>query len=93
MTWDEVADLSTRHVVFPHTAAHAGIADVATAGDLYREVVQPKQRLDAVTGQDSAAFAWLGGSPYGVSDRHDEALRGAGYRYLISNTMIQQIGA
>lgn len=92
MTWDEVADLSTRHVVFPHTASHAGYADVATTADLHREVAEPKQQLDAVTGQASAAFAWLWGTPYGVSERHDAAVRGAGYRYVFSNTMIQRIG-
>lgn len=91
MTWEEVADLSTRHVVFPHTAAHVGIAEAVTDEDLRREVLAPKQQLDAVTGQDSPAFAWLSGTPFGGSARHDEALLGAGYRYLVSNTMIQRI--
>lgn len=92
MTGDEVADLSRRHVVFPHTGAHQGIADIVTDEDLHREVLVPKLRLDALTGQDSAAFAWLWGSPYGASARHDAALREAGYRYVFSNTMIQRIG-
>lgn len=92
MTWDEIADLAQRHVVTPHTASHAGIADVATDDDLEREVFEPKRRLDAVTGQSSAAFAWLWGSRWGMSERHDRALQAAGYRYLLSNTMIHRIG-
>lgn len=92
MTWDEVADLAQRHVVTPHTASHAGIADIATDDDLEREVFEPKRRLDAVTGQSSAAFAWLWGSRWGMSERHDRALQSAGYRYLLSNTMIHRIG-
>jgi hypothetical protein len=92
MSWDDVAELSQRHVVTPHTAAHVGLNDVSTDLDLFREVIEPKQQLDAVTGQSAAAFAWLHGTAYGLSARHDEALRTAGYRYLISNTMIQRIG-
>jgi hypothetical protein len=92
LTWDEVAELSSRHVVFPHTASHDGIAEVVTDEDVEREVVEPKRRMDAVTGQSAAGFAWLFGSPWGSSARHDRALRDAGYRYLFSNTMISRIG-
>lgn len=91
LTWDEVGELATRHTVYPHTASHAGIADVVTDDDVVREIVAPKQRMDAHTGGSSAAFAWLHGSPYGGSPRHDAALREAGYRYLVSNTMVQEI--
>jgi peptidoglycan/xylan/chitin deacetylase (PgdA/CDA1 family) len=91
MTWDQVADLSRRHVVTPHTASHDGIADIVTDEDLEREIVQPKRRMDAVTGQSAPAMAYLWGSPFGGSPRHDDAVRAAGYRYLFSNTMIQQV--
>lgn len=91
MTWDEVADVAAEHVVFAHTASHTGIADTVTDDHLHREVADSKLRLDAATGQNTAAFAWLWGSPYGSSPRHDDALRAAGYRYVVSNTMIQRI--
>lgn len=91
MSWDEVAELAQRHVVLPHTASHAGLADVSTPEQLDREVVEPKRRMDAVTGQSAPAFAWLLGSPFGLSDRHDQAVRDAGYRYLFSNTMLHQL--
>lgn len=91
MSWEEIADLSERHVVTPHTASHQGLADVATDEDLHREVVEPKQLLDAVTGQSAPAFVWLLGSAWGMSERHDQAVREAGYRYLISNTMLHRV--
>lgn len=91
MTWEEIADLSTRHVVTPHTASHAGIADVSTPEQFHQEIVLPKQKMDAVTGQSAPAIAWLHGSAYGLSPRHDEAVRDAGYRYVISNTMIHRL--
>ena len=92
MNWDEVAALGERHVVFAHTSSHAGTADVSTPADLHREVEEPKARMDAVTGQDCAAHAWLRGTPFGASPTHDAALLDAGYRYVVSNTMIQRIG-
>lgn len=91
MTWDEVVELSQRHIVTPHTASHDGIAEIVTDDDLEREIVEPKRRLDSITGQDAPAMAYLGGSPYGGSARHDAAVRAAGYRYLFSNTMVQRI--
>jgi hypothetical protein len=91
LTWDEVADLAQRHVVYPHTATHDSIADVVTPADFHREIVEPKRKLDAVTGQSAAAFAWLHGTPWGVSPPHDRALVDAGYRYLFSNTMVHRI--
>lgn len=92
MTWEEIAALSSRHVVAPHTASHDGIADVSTDEDFEREIFEPKRKMDAVTGRSAAAFAWLHGTQWGMSERHDRALRQAGYRYLLSNTMIHRIG-
>lgn len=92
LSWPEIADLSRRHVVTPHTAAHLGVNDTGTDADLEREVLEPKRRMDAVTGQSAPAFAWLHGTHWGLSARHDDAVRAAGYRYLISNTAIHRIG-
>lgn len=91
MSWDEVRDLSTRHVVTPHTAHHEGLDTVASDEDIEREVVGSKRALEAVTGQIAPAFVWLHGTSYGRSPRHDAAVRAAGYRYQFSNTMIHRI--
>lgn len=92
MTWEELGELSGSHVVFPHTASHDGIADVVTDEDIEREIVEPKRKMEAATGTPAALWAWLHGSPYGASPRHDEAIRNAGYRYQVSNTMLHRIG-
>ncbi len=91
ISWPEIAELAARHVVYPHTASHDGIADVISDEDIFREIVEPKQKMDAATGQSAPAFVWLHGSPWGSSPRHDQAVRDAGYRYLFSNTMIHRI--
>jgi len=91
MDWDEVAELSRSHVVFPHTAHHEGFDTVLSDDDIRREVVEAKAQLEAVTGQEAPAFVWLHGSSYGQSPRHDKAVADAGYRYQFSNTMIHRV--
>lgn len=91
MSWDEVRDLSRRHVVASHTAHHEGLDTVASDEDIEREVLGSKRALEAVTGRTVPAFAWLHGTSYGLSPRHDAAVRAAGYRYQFSNTMIHRI--
>lgn len=91
LSWNEIAAMAQRHVVSPHTASHVGIADVHSAAEFEREIAEPKRKLDAVTGQSAPAFAWLGGTQWGMSERHDRAVREAGYRYLVSNTSIHRI--
>ena len=39
LSTDELAEMASRHVVFPHTASHVGIADIVTDDDLHREIV------------------------------------------------------
>ncbi|GAB4064321.1 hypothetical protein GCM10028777_10190 [Angustibacter speluncae] len=91
LTYDELGELARRHVVFPHTASHAGIADVTTDDDVRAELAEPLARVREATGTDAALHAWFLGTAYGASARHDEALRAAGYRYVVSNTMVQRI--
>ena len=40
MNWDEVHDLSKRHVIYPHTAHHEGFDTVLSDDDIEREVVE-----------------------------------------------------
>lgn len=91
LSWDEVAELSRRHVVTPHTATHAQVVDLRTAGDVERELGEPKRRMDAVTGQDSPATAWLWGTRHGLAPVADTGVVDTGYRYVVSNTLVQRV--
>lgn len=92
LTWTEIAALSVRHVVTPHTASHEQALGIRSTADAEREVAEPKRRMDAVTGQSAPAFAWLHGTPLGFAPAADSAVADAGYRYLFSNTMVQRVG-
>ena len=93
LSWDEIRELSRRHVVTPHTASHAQAVDMLGEADLDREVYEPKRRMDAVTGGSAPAIAWLHGTPHGLVPRADAAVVHAGYRYVFSNTMVQRLPA
>ncbi len=91
MDWNEVRELAARHVILAHTASHEGYDTVFTDADLHREVVEPGRRILEMTGRPAAGFVWLHGSSFGHQERHDHAVRDAGYRYQFSNTMIHRI--
>ncbi len=92
MTPEELHDVAARHVVYPHTASHDGIAEVVGDDDVEREVTAPLRRLQEWTGGRAApAFAWMGGTPWGGSPRHDRALVEAGHRFVVSNTAVQRV--
>ena len=92
MTWDEVRDCVRRgHTVACHTATHADQAYLATAQDVEREVVAPKRRLEEELGVDVRTIAFLWGTPAGLRPHVDAGLRDAGYRLVVSATMVQRI--
>jgi len=92
LTWDELADLSTRHVVCGHTATHAPSAAVTTAAEVEREVLAPLARLREVTGRTPASWAWLGGTPHDAARPGDQAVAAAGIRLVTSNAALQRLG-
>ena len=91
MTWDDLASIGERHVVAAHTGTHAEATDVRTAADARRELVEPRRAIQRCTGQAPAAMAWRYGAPYDPASPVSRALLDAGYRFLVSNTMIQRI--
>ena len=91
MTWDQVARIAERHLVIPHTGSHEQISKVVTPADIEREIFAPRRAVEKVTGREAPGFVWLYGSPFGTGPEQDRAVLDAGYRYQISNTMIQRI--
>jgi hypothetical protein len=91
MTWDELADLATRHVVAGHSATHATSASVGTADEVEAEVLGPLRRLTEVMGRPVASWAWLGGTPFDPDAPGDRAVADAEVRLWTSNTAVQRL--
>lgn len=91
MTWDELADISRRHVVAAHTAHHATLASVLTEDDVEREVTGPVRRLTALTGRTPPTLAFLYGRPHEPDAPGWRAAVAAGVRYAMSNTALQRL--
>jgi hypothetical protein len=91
MTCDDLQVIARRHIVAAHTANHVPAADIVTAEDAEREVLQPVRLIEEVTGTRPPAFAWLGGAPFDPSSPAGRAVLDAGIRYQVSNTAYQRI--
>jgi peptidoglycan/xylan/chitin deacetylase (PgdA/CDA1 family) len=91
MSWDELTELGTRHVIAAHTANHVSAETVTGTELIEREIRAPYHQLETALGRPPTAFAWLYGQPCGINPRADEALTAAGYRYLFSNTRVQRL--
>lgn len=91
MTWDELSDIATRHVVAAHTANHVPLDEVVSPGDVVREVVDPVRRLQEVTGVVPPAFVFRYGRPHARESAAWQAAAATGVRYALSNTAIERV--
>jgi len=90
LDWDEVRELSRRHVIASHTRTHARIGS-EDSNRLRSEIVGSQEDLRSKLGQSVVAFAWLQGAAYGNDPKADKLLLDAGYRYLVSNLRLQRL--
>ena len=90
-TWDEVAELSERHVIAAHTGTHEQVDLITTEEDLEREVYGPYRRILEVTGRPPAATAFLFGASLGGWPLVEAAIARAGYEFVFSNTKLQRM--
>ena len=93
MTWSQAAALAPSHVVTAHTATHRAAHQAATSDALQAEVIAPGRAIARVTGEPAVAHAWLFGSDLTHDPRPAGELSRAGYRWLFSNTGIDDVAA
>lgn len=91
MTWDEVADLSTRHEICCHTGGHFQISKTTPEADMRREIVDSKRLLEEKIGRPVDVFCWLYGEEYNYNIRAHKFLEEAGYKYVVSNLKMEKI--
>jgi hypothetical protein len=91
LTWDELGRIAERHVIGAHTATHAVPDRAASAGDAQRELLGPARRLAELSGRHPAVLAWRLGLPHDPAHPATAVAVDAGYRYLLSATLVQRI--
>ncbi len=91
MSWAQARALASDHVVTAHTAHHVAAHNVADAEAVAREITAPAAAVARATGSPAPAHAWLFGSALAPDGGHTEALAGAGFRWLFSNTGIDAL--
>lgn len=90
MTWEEIRDLSRRHVIASHTRSHVSLATL-DAEEREREIVGAQRDFVRQLGHPVRCFVSLGGPAYGENPATDRLIDIAGYQMVISNLRIQRL--
>ena len=92
LSWDEIREMSQRHVICSHTATHMRMGNPMDAETRRAEIHGSKQRLEAELGKPCDAFAWVGGEETSYDREAAESIRDAGYRFafMTNNLPITQ---
>jgi peptidoglycan/xylan/chitin deacetylase (PgdA/CDA1 family) len=92
MSWDEVRDLRSLHVIGCHTTSHHRITKNTTAEQLEVEVAGAKRRLEEILGEEATIFCWVGGEESSYTRAGAEAIRDAGFQisFMTNHAVIRQ---
>lgn len=91
LSWDEVRDLSRKHVIVSHTMTHTALTQGSPDTLMTREIGESKRVLEAQLGRKIESFAWLLGAEHGLNFKADATLLNAGYTYLFSTFKLQKL--
>ena len=91
LSWNEVREISKRHVIASHTKTHSELLTSSTDKEIKREIIESKREIERQIQNEVSAFAWLGGKEYSGNPSASQYLKQAGYRYLFSNLKIEKI--
>jgi peptidoglycan/xylan/chitin deacetylase (PgdA/CDA1 family) len=91
LSWDEVRELSKRHVIASHTKTHSLLTASSSVEEIVKEIIDSKHEIEQQIQSKVPAFAWLGGKEYAGNPSASFYLKQAGYQYLFSNLKIEKI--
>ena len=91
LSWDEIKELSVRHVICCHSGSHYEITKDTADEDMHREIVESKRLLEKHIGKSVDVFCWLAGEEYNYNIRAHKHLEEAGYKYVLSNLKLEKI--
>jgi peptidoglycan/xylan/chitin deacetylase (PgdA/CDA1 family) len=81
MTWDQLRDLSRRHVVTCHSMTHRRLGESLSLDDFEFEINASKKLLEQALGASVEGFTWVGGEESSYSEDAARVIRESGYRY------------
>lgn len=80
MSWPEICDLATRHVVGCHSHNHRRLSALKTPDEHTMEIITSKKLFEQKIGRCDI-FCWVGGERSSYSAEAADSIRAAGYRY------------
>jgi hypothetical protein len=81
MAWDEVEELSSRHVVGAHTVTHRRLGPSTDPTVLRREICGSRSMLTAALSMDVSSFCWVGGEEQSYSRGAADLIRNADFEF------------
>jgi len=92
LTDADLAQIATVHELCFHSTSHFA-AEQVTPETVAREVLEPVERMRAITGAVPRISAWRGGTRFDEQTLGDRTLRDLGVRHQVSNWSIERIPA
>ena len=86
----DLAQIATAHELCFHSHSHFG-ADQVTPETVSREVLDPIERMRAITGQVPRIAAWRGGTRFDDQTLGDRTIRDLGVRFQVSNWSVERM--
>ncbi|MCX7807792.1 MAG: polysaccharide deacetylase family protein [Deltaproteobacteria bacterium] len=81
MSWEELREMSKRHVVGCHTRTHRRMTAEVSDEEIEDEIVHARDDLQKKLGRKVYVYCWVGGEEHTYSARAARAIRRAGYRF------------
>jgi len=79
MNWNEIKEISERHIIGCHTSTHHRMSDDDTHEILEREIVTAKKKIEIEIGKEIKCFCWVGGEIESYSKKAFDTIAEAGY--------------
>ena len=91
LSWDQVRELSRRHVIGCHTWNHTRLAATLSREELEEEIPRAKEKLESELSAEVPVFTWVGGEEWTYSREAAEAIHRAGFRvsFMTNNQLIR----
>jgi peptidoglycan/xylan/chitin deacetylase (PgdA/CDA1 family) len=92
MSWDEVRELRSRHVIGCHTSSHHRVTSDTSMEQLELETAGAKHRLEEILDEEVMIFCWVGGEESSYTRAGAEAIRDAGFQmsFMTNHAVIRQ---